>query len=59
MWPAMTSVRLPVRDMGRVAAEKLFAKPKEAAKVSSSEFTPSLIERQSTAPPRGAQPRRP
>lgn len=51
MWPAMTSVRLPVRDMGRVAAEKLFAKPKEAATAEAGEFTPSLIERQSTAPP--------
>jgi LacI family transcriptional regulator len=58
MWPAMTSVRLPVRDMGRVAAEKLFTKPKEAAKVSSGEFTPTLIERQSTAPPSSGQPRR-
>jgi LacI family transcriptional regulator len=48
MWPAMTSVRLPVREMGSAAAEKLFAKPKEAA---TKAFTPILIERQSTAPP--------
>jgi LacI family transcriptional regulator len=59
MWPAMTSVRLPVREMGRAAAEKLFAKPKEPAKAPPSEFTPELIERQSTAPPLGAPPRRP
>jgi LacI family transcriptional regulator len=58
MWPAMTSVRLPVRDMGRVAAEKLFAKPKEATKVSAGEFTPTLIERQSTAPPPSVQSHR-
>jgi LacI family transcriptional regulator len=58
MWPAMTSVRLPVQDMGRVAAEKLFAKPKEAARASTGEFTPTLIERRSTAPPPGARPRR-
>jgi len=51
MWPAMTSVRLPVRDMGRAAAEKLFAKPKEVTSAESGEFTPTLIERQSTAPP--------
>src|ERR1700722_18745751 len=58
MWPTMTSVRLPVREMGRAAAEKLFAKPKEAAKAPAAEFTPALIERQSTAPPPGAAARR-
>jgi LacI family transcriptional regulator len=57
MWPAMTSVRLPVREMGWAAAEKLFAKAKDAAKAPASEFTPTLIERQSTAPP-AASPRR-
>lgn len=53
MWPAMTSVRLPVREMGWAAAEKLFAKAKDkdAVKAPASEFTPTLIERQSTAPP--------
>ena len=58
MWPAMTSVRLPVRDMGRAAAEKLFVKPKDAANAPAAEFTPTLIERQSTAPPPGTPPRR-
>ena len=58
MWPAMTSVRLPVRDMGRAAAEKLFEKPKDAANALAAEFTPTLIERQSTAPPPGTPPRR-
>ena len=58
MWPAMTSVRLPVRDMGRAAAEKLFEKPKDAANSLAAEFTPTLIERQSTAPPPGTPPRR-
>jgi len=58
MWPAMTSVRLPVREMGRAAAEKLFATPKEAAKASAAEFTPTLIERKSTAPPPSAPARR-
>jgi LacI family transcriptional regulator len=51
MWPAMTSVRLPVREMGKAAAEKLFDRAKEAGKEPPSEFTPALIERQSTAPP--------
>jgi LacI family transcriptional regulator len=58
MWPAMTSVRLPVRAMGRAAAEKLFEKPKASTKAPAAEFTPTLIERQSTAPPPGAPPRR-
>ena len=54
----MTSVRLPVREMGRAAAEKLFVKPKEAAKAPAAEFTPELIERQSTARPPGVAARR-
>lgn len=58
MWPAMTSVRLPVREMGKAATEKLFAKAKDAAKEPPSEFTPALIERQSTAPPPNPPPRR-
>jgi LacI family transcriptional regulator len=58
IWPAMTSVRLPVQEMGRMAAQKLFATPKEAAKTSAAEFTPALIERQSTAPPFGSRPAR-
>lgn len=51
IWPGLTSVRLPVREMGRTAAEKLFAKPKDGAKAAAAEITPTLIERQSTAPP--------
>ena len=58
MWPAMTSVRLPVREMGKAAAEKLFAQPKEATNAPAAEFTPALIERQSTAPPPSTPPRR-
>ena len=59
MWPAMTSVRLPVREMGRAAAEQLFAKPKDPTKTpTAAEFTPALIERQSTAPPPAAPTRR-
>ncbi len=58
IWPAMTSVRLPVREMGRTAAEGLFAAPKAAAKGTVAEFTPTLIERDSTAPPPRARPQR-
>jgi LacI family transcriptional regulator len=58
MWPAMTSVRLPVREMGKAAAEKLFDRAKDAGKEPPSEFTPALIERQSTAPPPNPPARR-
>lgn len=58
IWPAMTSVRLPVREMGRTAAEGLFAAPKVAAKAPVAEYTPSLIERESTAPPPRVRPQR-
>jgi len=52
IWPAMTSVRLPVREMGRTAAEGLFATSKTAAaKAPVAEYTPTLMERDSTAPP--------
>ncbi len=58
IWPAMTSVRLPVRDMGRMAAEKLFVAPQDSSEAPSAEFTPTLIERQSTAPPAVIKPSR-
>jgi LacI family transcriptional regulator len=58
MWPAMTSVRLPVREMGKAAAEKLFEKARKGATEPTSEFTPALIERQSTAPPPNPPSRR-
>ena len=54
----MTSVRLPVREMGRTAAEGLFAAPKGLAKAPVAEFTPSLVERDSTAPPPRLRPQR-
>lgn len=53
VWPALTSVKLPIRDMGRVATERVLhqgladAKPLELA-----EFTPALVARGSSAPPR-------
>jgi LacI family transcriptional regulator len=49
LWPPLTSVRLPIREMGSAAAEKLFAEREGRSKMSATEFTPSLIERQSTA----------
>ena len=55
LWPALTSVRLPIRDMGRMAAEKLLQRDGDepeagAAKV---EVVPSLVVRQSAAKPAG------
>lgn len=56
LWPPLTSVRLPIRDMGRFAAEKLIERGTgvvqgdgEAARA----VAPRLVVRSSTAPPRG------
>jgi LacI family transcriptional regulator len=50
LWPPLTSVRVPIREMGRTAAEKLFAEREGRAKTRVAEFQPTLVERQSTAP---------
>jgi LacI family transcriptional regulator len=51
MWPLLTSVRLPIRDMGRMAAEKLFHKPTErrARNDGVTDVIPTLVVRESTA----------
>jgi LacI family transcriptional regulator len=55
MWPLLSSVRLPIRDMGRMAAEKLFHRYAEKrAGGEMTEVIPALIMRESTAPPSGA-----
>ena len=53
LWPALTSVRLPIRDMGRMAAEKLLQRAGEnpAAAEVETDVVPSLVVRQSTAAP--------
>jgi len=53
LWPVLTSVRLPVRDMGRLATDKLFARQakKRPGDVETTEVMPKLIVRESTAPP--------
>ena len=52
LWPPLTSVRLPIRDMGRMAAGKLLQRageqPEQAAE--RTEVVPSLVVRESTAP---------
>ncbi|MBB5519385.1 LacI family DNA-binding transcriptional regulator [Amphiplicatus metriothermophilus] len=52
VWPPMTTVRLPIRDMGRAAARLLL---RQAAGVEPEEliaFKPELIIRESAAPPK-------
>jgi LacI family transcriptional regulator len=54
VWPNLTTVRLPIRDMGRMAAEKLTApirglKPDD---LDQPEVDPQLVVRDSTAAPR-------
>lgn len=54
VWPTLTTANLHVREMGRLAAEKLLAlcnnNPEAAAEVQT-ELVPSFIQRQTTAPP--------
>jgi LacI family transcriptional regulator len=53
LWPLLTSVRLPVRDMGKMAADKLFVRlaKKRPAESDVTEVVPKLIIRESTAAP--------
>ncbi|KAK0351295.1 hypothetical protein LTR94_025497, partial [Friedmanniomyces endolithicus] len=49
VWPNLTSVRLPIRDMGRMAAEKLLAPMRgvDPAKLQQEEVRPALVVRKS------------
>jgi LacI family transcriptional regulator len=53
VWPGLTSIRLPIRDMGRLAARKLLAQAQigEEWNGQDVDLHPSLTERQSTARP--------
>lgn len=53
VWPNLTTVRLPIRDMGRMAAEKLTARSRgmDPATLAQPEVDPSLVVRDSTAAP--------
>ncbi len=53
LWPVLTSVRLPVRDMGRLATEKLFGlkEKKHSGEDMVTDIFPKLMIRESTAPP--------
>jgi LacI family transcriptional regulator len=55
LWPSLTTVRLPIRDMGRLAASKLLPKGGGAGVIDSaatSIVVPHLIVRDSSRPPR-------
>jgi LacI family transcriptional regulator len=49
VWPNLTSVRLPIRDMGRMAAEKLLAplRGQDPALLDQDEVRPALVVRKS------------
>jgi LacI family transcriptional regulator len=53
IWPPLSSVRLPIRAMGRIAAEKLLARAGRGPKKGpvEVEVMPSLVIRQSSGPP--------
>jgi LacI family transcriptional regulator len=53
LWPSLTTVRLPIRDMGRLAASKLLPGAAEAGTEASttSIVVPHLIVRDSSRPP--------
>jgi len=54
LWPALTTVRLPIHDMGRLAAERLIRRITQAhATLAPAEVTGHLVVRESTAAPRG------
>jgi LacI family transcriptional regulator len=52
LWPPLTSVRLPIRDMGSKAAAKLLAEIRDTDEAAAAvgEIRPKLIIRSSTAP---------
>lgn len=52
VWPNLSSVRLPIRDMGRMAAEKLLAPMRgiDPAQLEQPEIRPALIVRKSALP---------
>ncbi len=51
LWPLLTSVRLPIRDMGRMAAQKLLPSAAEKRSLPEPDVIPTLVTRESTAPP--------
>jgi len=57
-YPALTTVRQPMREMGRVACRRLFERDTESGVVDRAEFPMELVVRESTGPVLGTSPRR-
>lgn len=54
LWPALTTVRLPIREMGRAAAQLLLAQAAGNDPAEITSFSPEIVVRESTAQvPRG------
>lgn len=51
IWPPLTTVRLPIREMGREAAKSLLNTVTEGGKRERQSFTPEIVIRSSTAKP--------
>lgn len=51
VWPPLTTVRLPIREMGRAAARLMLADPQSQKSRQYVTFTPELVVRKSTAEP--------
>jgi LacI family transcriptional regulator len=51
VWPALTTVRWPIADMAKTAAQKLIS-PEDEALLERWQLTSELIDRQSVVPPR-------
>jgi LacI family transcriptional regulator len=49
VWPPLTSVLLPIREMGRIAATKLLIEGGLRERIDHPEVSPTLVVRQSTA----------
>ncbi len=52
IWPQMTTVRLPIREMGKEAAESLLTRLGKGPSRLNRSFMPEIVVRQSTARPR-------
>jgi len=52
IYPALTTVLQPMREMGRVACRRLFEVMEEPGRLEKIEFLMELVVRESTAPPR-------
>lgn len=51
LWPALTTVRLPIREMGRAAAKLLLDQAAGKEPEEAISFAPEIVVRDSTAPP--------